>query len=239
MKATILTILAMAVFWQLVSTLGNENIFPSLFTIAEELTRCYDVLLIHALHSIGRVAGGMFFGVLVGVPVGILLGYYKNLNKMISPTLYILGPIPKIALLPIIMLLFGIGEASKIFIIFIIMVFQIILCVRDSVQNIPPEYFVPFYTVKAKTRYIVKDILIPASCNELFTSLRIGLGTAISVLFFTETFGTRYGLGHFIMDSWLRVNYAQMYIGIVCLGLIGLLLTAGLDRLDRRIRKWI
>ena len=157
---------------------------------------------------------------------------------MLTPYLYLLNPIPKIALSPIIMMVFGIGEVSKIFIIVIIMIFQIILSVRDGIRSIPYEYFIPYYTIKADTKWIVKDILIPASLANIFTSLRIGLATGISVLFFTETFGTKYGMGYFIMDMWLRLDYSKMYLGMLWLGGIGFLLVKSVDLLESRLFKW-
>ena len=73
---------------------------------------------------------------------------------------------------------------------------------------------------------------------NFITSLRVAMGTAISVLFFTETFGTKYGMGYFIMDSWLRVNYLDMYAGIVVLSLIGLFLFGFLDLVENYFCKW-
>ncbi len=194
--------------------------------------------MIHSVYSIFRIFMGIILAIIVGFPIGLLMGYYKSIDKMLSPFVYIFSPIPKIALLPIIMMAFGIGDVSKIFIIFIIMVFQMIVSVRDSIHNIPKEYFVPFYTVKSPMKWIILDILIPASIADLFTALRIGLATSISVLFFAETFGTRFGIGFFIMDMWVRLDYKQMYLGILWLGIIGLFLSKIIDLMERVLCRW-
>ena len=226
------------VVWQIAAMLLNRNIFPQPIYVLQSFAVCYTDVITHTLYSLFRIISGVFLALFVGLPFGILLGYNAKADKMFSPYVYIISPIPKIALLPIIMLFLGIGEASKIFIIFFIMLFQVVVSVRDSVKNIPPEYFVPYYTIKAPTKWIVKDILFPASYADIFTSLRVGLATSISVLFFTETFGTKYGMGFFIMDSWVRVNYTQMYLGILWLGLIGFLLVIFIDKLEYHICKW-
>jgi NitT/TauT family transport system permease protein len=85
---------------------------------------------------------------------------------------------------------------------------------------------------------IFREILIPASFPKFLTSVRVAMATAISVLFFTETFGTQYGMGYFIMDAWMRVNYLEMYSGIVVLSSIGLILFGLIDYLDQKICHW-
>ena len=82
------------------------------------------------------------------------------------------------------------------------------------------------------------EILMPASLPKFLTSIRVAMATAISVLFFTETFGTQYGMGYFIMDAWMRVNYLEMYSGIVVLSCIGLILFGVIDYLDQKICHW-
>ena len=224
--------------WQIAALLIGRTIFPQPIAVLQSITTCYMDVMVHTSYSMFRIFFGVLLSLTVGLPLGILIGYHPKFDKRLSPYVYMISPVPKIALLPVIMLFLGIGEASKIFIIFFIMLFQVIVSVRDSVKNIPPEYFVPYYTIKAPVKWIVKDILFPASYADIFTSLRVGLATSISVLFFTETFGTKYGLGFFIMDSWVRVNYTQMYLGILWLGVLGFLLVVFIDKLEHKICKW-
>jgi NitT/TauT family transport system permease protein len=83
-----------------------------------------------------------------------------------------------------------------------------------------------------------RNVIIPASLPGILTALRISLGTALSVLFFTETFGTEFGLGYFIMDAWMRVNYIDMFSGILVLSIMGLLLFVLLDIIERVCCRW-
>ena len=98
--------------------------------------------------------------------------------------------------------------------------------------------FYPLYTLGASFKDIFCKILWPAVLPNFITALRVAMGTAISVLFFTETFGTKYGMGYFIMDAWLRVNYLDMYAGIIVLSLMGLCLFGILDLCERYFCKW-
>lgn len=122
--------------------------------------------------------------------------------------------------------------------IFLIVIFQVLVAIRDSIKTIPKEMFFPLYSLGASFKQLFFYILWPAVVPNFITSLRVAMGTAISVLFFTETFGTKYGMGYFIMDSWLRVNYLDMYAGIIVLSLIGLILFAFLDLIESYFCRW-
>lgn len=232
-------ILLLTGFWQIAAVLMDNNIFPSFLQVMIALAGNFISIMIHGFYSSARLAGGVFLAVFLGMPMGILIGYHKQLSLYLSPVIYLLAPIPKIALLPLIMLLFGIGDLSKIFIIFIIMFFQVVVAAYDAVKNIPGEYFIPFWSIRAGHKAILYHIILPAVLPEMFTSVRIGLATGISVLFFAETFGTRWGLGFYIMDMWMRLDYKQMYAGILVLGILGLVSVAIVNRLQRHVCLWM
>ncbi len=198
----------------------------------------FQSIAIHGVYSLWRIMAGLFLAIAVGLPLGVLLGYFPKLDKVLSPVVYLTYPIPKIALLPIVMLLFGVGEAAKILLIFLIVVFQVIVAVRDGIRLIPAETYYPLNSLGASFYRIFCDILWPASLPKFITAVRVAMATAISVLFFTETFGTQFGLGYFIMDAWLRVNYLEMYAGIFVLSLMGLVLFGIIDLLERCFCSW-
>lgn len=214
-------------------------IIPSPWMVVTNLYKIFFAkIAIHSFYSLWRMIAGVFLAVAVGVPLGLCMGYFVRWNQMLSPLVYLTYPIPKIALLPIVMLLFGLDEFSKILMIALIIVFQIIVAVRDGVKSIPKETYYPLYSLGATFFNILWEILIPASLPKFLTSLRIAMATAISVLFFTETFGTQYGMGYFIMDAWMRVNYLEMYSGIVVLSCIGLIIFGVIDYLERSLCHW-
>ena len=197
-----------------------------------------ETIAVHAGYSLMRIVLGLFAAVAVGYPVGVLMGYFPRVNRLLAPLLYLTYPVPKIALLPVVMLLFGVGEWSKLILVFLIIVFQVVVAVRDAVAAIPSETYAPLRVLGASFAQIVRHIIVPASLPKFITAVRVAMATAISVLFFTETFGTQYGIGYYIMDAWLRVNYLDMYAGIVVLSAMGLMLFILLDWTERRLCRW-
>lgn len=231
--------ITLLIVWQAVSVLVQQPIVPAPVSVLENLSHIFiSHIAIHGAYSLWRIFAGVLLSVLIGIPLGLLMGYFPRWDKLLSPIIYLSYPIPKIALLPMVMLLFGLGELSKTAMIFLIIVFQVIVAVRDGVGAIPKETYFPLYSLGASFSDILRQLLIPASLPKFLTALRIAMATAISVLFFTETFGTQYGMGYFIMDAWLRVNYLEMYSGIVVLSIIGFALFSVIDWLERQLCRW-
>jgi NitT/TauT family transport system permease protein len=190
------------------------------------------------MYSLGRILAGIVISILVGIPLGFLMGYFNKVDKVLSPLVYFTYPVPKLALLPIVMLLFGLGEVSKLIMIILIIVFQIIISSRDAVKSIPEETFRSLQSLGASKLQTFTEIILPASLPEVLTATRLALGTAVSILFFTETFGTQYGMGYFIMDSWMRVNYLDMYAGIVILSFMGFCIFTAIDIVEGYACSW-
>ena len=225
--------------WAGLSYLLQMPVIPSPAQVALRLAAKFpETIAVHAGYSLMRIVLGLCAAVAVGYPTGVLMGHFPRVNRFFAPVLYLTYPVPKIALLPVVMLLFGVGETSKLILVFLIIVFQVVVAVRDAVAAIPSETYAPLRVLGASFFQIVRHIIVPASLPKFITAVRVAMATAISVLFFTETFGTQYGIGYYIMDAWLRVNYLDMYAGIVVLSTMGLLLFALLDWAERRLCAW-
>jgi NitT/TauT family transport system permease protein len=192
----------------------------------------------HILASLGRIAVGLAAAIAAGVPAGIALGRVRVLDRAFSPVAYVLFPVPKIALLPALMLLFGLGNVSKALVVFLVLFFQVLVAARDGAREVPVPYLVSLRSLGAGRAQALRFVLLPALLPALLSSLRIGIGTALAVLFFAETFGTTRGLGWFVMESWMRMSYVDMFAGILCLGLVGLALFLLIDVLQRRLCRW-
>jgi NitT/TauT family transport system permease protein len=235
----LLAAVVLTIIWLIVSQLVDLPIIPSPVLVVENLADIFmKYIAIHSLYSLWRIGAGLLLAVAVGLPLGVIMGYFPQTDRFLAPVVYLTYPIPKIALLPILMLLFGVGELSKVFMIFLIIVFQVVVAVRDGIRAIPNETYYPLYSLGASFKDIFFEVLWPASLPKFITAIRVALATAISVLFFTETFGTQYGMGYFIMDAWLRVNYLEMYSGIVVLSLLGLILFTTIDLIERNACHW-
>lgn len=238
-QGSLYSLVLVIIIWQAVAWLLNRPIVPypgAVFVnILQIFTRQMEV---HMFYSLGRILAGIAISFLLGVSLGFLMGYFPRIDKILSPLVYFTYPVPKIALLPIVMLLFGLGEESKLIMIVLIIVFQIIITARDAAKNIPQEIFRSLQSLGASRRQMFSEIIFPASLPEVLTATRLALGTAVSILFFTETFGTEYGMGYFVMDAWMRVNYLDMYAGIVMLSFMGFCLFIILDMAENYLCSW-
>ncbi|MBQ1868477.1 MULTISPECIES: ABC transporter permease [Selenomonas] len=231
--------LFLLLLWWGVALLVELPIIPTPDKVLAKLGHVFvHAIAIHSAYSLWRIAAGLGLAVLIGYPLGLAMGYCKKADRFLAPLVYLTYPIPKIALLPILMLLAGVGEWSKILMIFLIIVFQVVIALRDGIRAIPEETYYPLYSLGASFWQLFRHVIFPASLPKFLTAIRVAMATAISVLFFTETFGTQYGMGYYIMDAWLRVNYLEMYAGIVVLSLLGLLLFGILDLLEYMTCRW-
>lgn len=225
--------------WWLASIKLNQNMLPSPIEVYRHLFKMNpQVLWLHTYNSLIRLFWGMFIAVVIGLVIGLLMGRFTKLNQLFDPIVYLTYPIPKIALLPIIMLLFGLGNTSKIMLLVLIIVFQVILSVRDGVKTIPQSYYHHLYVLGATTTQQFLKITLPAAFASILNAIRIALGTAIAILFFTEVYGTSYGLGFFIMDAWGRLDYLDMYSGILVLSLVAFILFQLIDLAEYHTNKW-
>ena len=239
LRSYLLGALALLVVWQILALVMQLPIVPTPGKVFLKLSQVFtDFIAIHAAYSLWRIAAGLVLAVLAGFPLGVAMGYFPKVDRYLAPLVYLTYPIPKIALLPILMLLAGVGEMSKIIMIFLIIVFQVVIAVRDGIRTIPEEAYYPLYSLGASFGQVFREVIFPATLPKFITAVRVAMATAISVLFFTETFGTQYGMGYFIMDAWLRVNYLEMYAGIVVLSLLGLCLFGLIDFLEDRLCRW-
>lgn len=225
--------------WWSASTLLDINVIPDPFQVYKNFHKIFENnIYLHIGASLKRIGLGLFLSLLVGIPIGILMGYSKTANKILYPLIYFSYPIPKTALLPVAMLLWGMRDGSKIAIIFLIIVFQVIVSVRDSVSHIDRTVYQVTRSAGANRRQIIRHVTLPAILPELLTNIRVSLGTAVSILFFVEAYGTKYGMGYYILDAWSRINYIDMYLGIIVISIVGLILFVSVDIIADRICRW-
>ncbi|MDR1210918.1 MAG: ABC transporter permease [Spirochaetaceae bacterium] len=181
-------------------------------------------LFIHFWASLSRIFLALALSVLPAGLLGLASGRSRRMDSVISPVIYLLHPLPKAAFLPVIMLMLGLGEASKIFLLGFIVFSQILVSARDASRQIPEELAASVRSLGAGRLARFCHVVLPACLPALFSGLRVSLGTSAAVLFLAETFATDTGLGYLITDAWARVAYAEMYAAITALSLMGLFL---------------
>jgi NitT/TauT family transport system permease protein len=193
---------------------------------------------VHFAASAGRVLAAVALAVVTAVPAGLALGQIPLLNRIFAPLVAILYPIPKIVLLPVIYVLMGISDISKICLIALIIFFQIMVVVRDEAVNLPPELILSVRSLGAGRRALFRYVYFPAALPAVLTALRVSIGTAVAVLFIAEQSLTTHGLGYYIVvETYQVLRYPEMYAGILGMSLLGGLLYAVVDRLERRVTR--
>jgi ABC-type nitrate/sulfonate/bicarbonate transport system permease component len=232
-----LATLALLAIWEIAALILNREILPAptqvLLALVVQLPRS---LGWHFLVSAWRVVASILLSVLLATPAGLVLGQSEKLNRFFAPVIYLTYPIPKIVFLPIVMLFLGIGDASKIFIIFFILFFQVLVVVRDQASALRPELIYSVRSLGAGRRALLRFVYLPATLPAMLTSIRLSIGTAVAVLFFAETFATNAGLGYYvIVDTFQRIAYPEMYAGVVAMSVLGLLLYFVVDYLERTL----
>lgn len=193
---------------------------------------------VHIIASLYRVSMGLFISFAIGIVIGLLMGYSEKINKILNPLVYFTYPTPKMALLPVVMTIYGLGDGSKITMIVLITVFQVIVAVRDAVINVSKENYNPLISLGATRLQLFSNVTFPAILPEVLTNIRLCLGTAFSILFFSEAYGTSEGVGYFIQDAWTRIDYIDMYSGIVILSVLGLAIFILIDFIESYACKW-
>jgi len=195
-------------------------------------------LLAHAWASTRRVLLSLLWATVLGTPAGIVLGRSEWAHRFIAPMVYILYPLPKIVFLPVVIALLHSNDTSKVFLIGFIIFFQVLVTTRDAARGIDRQVVTSVQSLGSTEKDLWIHVYLPAVFPSVLTALRLGVGTAIAVLFFAETFITRRGLGTFLIEAWTRLDFADMYAGIIAMGTMGLILYFAIDLLERRMCRW-
>jgi NitT/TauT family transport system permease protein len=178
---------------------------------------------------------------LPAVLLGMVLGRVESLDRYAAPLIYLTYPVPKIIFLPVVITLLGLGNLSKIFLISIIVFFQILVTTRDAARQVNKGMVDSVISLGAGELQIYRNVIYPSCLPKILTSLRISLGTAIAVLFFSETIANRGGyggIGYYVMDAWARLAWNEMFAGIIAMGSMGFILYLFLDWLEKRLCPW-
>ena len=232
--------LGILVIWQAAAMLVDLPILPTPVIVAEIFFReLSGELPVHFAASLWRVVAGMLLSVATAVPAGLAIGGSTRLNRIFSPVIYLLYPIPKVVFVPIVLLFLGIGDVAKIVVIFLILFFQIVVLVRDQAAGLAPQLLQSLRSLGAGRRALFRFVYLPASLPAILTALRQSIGTAVAVLYIAELFATRRGLGYYIYyNGSTLLDYPAMYAGVLAMSLLGLGLYFTVDWMEKRLCPW-
>lgn len=243
---SVASVLATVVLWYLVTERGF--ISPKFLASPTEILHELRVLLeqgytgtqlsAHILASLFRTFGGLFAAIVIGIPLGLLMGYNRTLASILSPIFSFIRPIPSIAFIPLVILWFGIGEFSKVIIIFISALLYVVLNCMEGVKSVPAVLIMAAQNLGVTRRQMFFDVILQAASPQIITGIKTAASISWALVVASELVGAQKGLGYIIMDASLFFRISDVYIGIILIGLIGLALEVLLNTLERRMLHW-
>jgi len=192
----------------------------------------------HVAASLGRGLTGFLIAVATAIPLGILVAWYRPVCDLLAPLLEVFRNTAALALLPVFVLLFGIGETSKIALVVYACTFPILLNTITGVRTVDPLLVKAAVSLGFSPVSVFTKVVLPAAVPSVFTGIRMAGTSSILVLVAAEMVGARSGLGYLVQASQLNFQITHMYAGIIAIAAVGLLLNQLLVSLERRFSRW-
>jgi NitT/TauT family transport system permease protein/sulfonate transport system permease protein len=228
--------------WQLAAITDtiDSRLFPAPSTIwSQGVAMVQDGTLQAALGvSLRRIGLGLALGVVTGVGAGLAMGVSSYLRAAFEPLLSSFYTVPKLALLPLLLIIFGVGEEPIIIIIGMTVFFFMWISTMAAVMAVPDGYREVSRSFGSSRWAHFRHVLLPASLPQMLVALRIATGVAVLVVVGVEFVASSDGIGQLIWYSWTLLLTAQMYVGIVCVAIMGVVLTSVVKFLSRRVVPW-
>jgi len=235
-------LLGFLAFWQVGSTLGwlNPTVFPPLDKIlAATWTGVVGGALLDDI-AVSLQRSGLAFGgaIALGIPLGLFMGQIRAVEQALDPILQFFRQTSALALYPVFILLLGLGEASKVFVIFWATLFPILLATIGGVKEVDRKLIEMAATFGANRATIFARVVLPAAVPSIFVGLRLSATTALLLLIAAEMIGANKGLGFQVMNAQYNFQIPQMFAAILLLALLGLTANFALVALQRRLCRW-
>ena len=188
--------------------------------------------------SMVELLSGFLLAILIGIPVGILAGWYKLADALLNPFVLTLYPTPIIAFLPLLIIWFGIGFTSKIIIIFLGAFFPIMFSTATAFRTVDPQLLKAAKSFGATDAIIFKTIALPGSVPSILTGVRLGIGRALMSMVISEFFAAQAGIGHLISVTGSTFQTNKLFVGIVLVALTGLVLSQIATSIEQKFDAW-
>ncbi len=220
-------LVAFFAIWHLTAISGwiNQQFLPTPFAVVEAFGRLFserdfagDILI-----SVGRVWTAFLLSVLMAVPLGVAMACYRGIGAFFEPFLDFIRYLPVPAMVPLLIIWFGVGEASKIAVLWMGTFFQLVLLINEDIKRVPKEYVESGFTLGASQWQVIRDIVVPAGLPNMVDNLRITLGWCWTYLIIAEIVAASSGVGHVIWSLRRFVKTPEVMAGIIAIGIIGLL----------------
>ena len=234
--------LGLLIVWELCARFGviDTRFFPapsSVLSTLVDMLRSGE-LLTHIAVSMQRLLYGTILGGLPALVLGIAMGLNRPIRALFDPLVAATYPVPKSAILPLALLIFGLGEASKIFMVAIGVFFPVVINTTTGVLEINKIYLDVGQNFKASRWNTFWTIALPGALPVIMTGFKLGIGIGLILIAVAEMVGAKSGLGYLIWSAWSTFAVEQMYVGLFMIALIGFALTVALNELERFIIPW-
>lgn len=245
---SVLSPLILLSLWQLGTLLTNAEGAPIIDTrffpaptdilwAAGQLVRSGE-LWAHVSISLQRIAIGFLLGAVPGVVVGLAVGLFSPVRAIIQPLIDGTFPVPKIAILPLFIMIFGIGEESKYAIIAVAVIYLVLINTAAGVRNIDKIYLDVGKNFHASKLMMFTDVALPGALPLIVAGLKLGMGVALLVIVAAEFVGAKSGIGYMIWTSWQTFDVEKMYVGLLVTAVLGFSSAILLDYLERVLIPW-
>ena len=192
----------------------------------------------HVTASLTRALTGFLVAVAIAVPLGIAIAWYRPVSDFLNPILELFRNTAALALLPVFVLILGIGEESKIALVIYACTFPILLNTISGVRSVEPLLVKSAVSLGFSPIRLFQKVVLPAAVPTIFTGIRMSAASSILVLIAAEMVGAKAGLGYLITASQLNFQIPNMYAGIVAISLLGLTINGVLVLIERRLSRW-
>ncbi len=235
-------VIAFFALWELLPRLGiiNQVFLPTFSETIKTLIGLFasGKIFIHVGASLARALVGFFLAVIFAIPLGFLMGWYNRFEKYTDLFMQTLRNTSTFALFPIFLLLFGLGEASKVAIIFYAATWQLLINTISGVKNIDPLYIKAAKSMGATDSQLFGKVILPASLPSIVSGARLGIKIAFMTVIAAEMIGAKSGLGFFIQNAQYNFMIPEMYAGVLVLAVIGVVLNYILVWLENKATSW-
>uniref|UniRef100_A0AAU3H3V1 ABC transporter permease n=1 Tax=Streptomyces sp. NBC_01401 TaxID=2903854 RepID=A0AAU3H3V1_9ACTN len=225
--------------WSWLASLGVQGL-PGPVTVADKAGELIadGTLADDALASLRRVLLGFALGTLLAVPVGFLMGWYPVARGLLEPYVQFFRTVPPLALIPLAIVLMGIGEVPKIFVIFLAAFLSSVVAAFQGVVGVDRTLIDAARVLGARDGTIFLKVVVPASAPFILVGMRIGLGSAWGTLVAAELIAAQKGLGYEMQKAQLYYDLPTIFVGVITIGLLGLLMDRLLLLAERRLTRW-
>jgi NitT/TauT family transport system permease protein len=235
----LLAVVVGMVLWEALTFFGRDLIPGPAVVLSQALADAESgYLFLNAWASVYRVLAGFFIGSLLAVPLGFVIGWYRLPRLVIDPYLQFFRMIPPLAILPLAIILLGIGEETKIFVIFLAAFLSCVVATYQGVLNVDRTLINAARVLGASDRDLFWRVVVPASSPYILVGMRLGLGGAWTTVVAAELVAAQYGLGRMMQQAEMYYDMATIFVGLIAIGIIGLLMDRVFLVIDRRLTSW-